>query len=173
MGPRVFAKINEESKVKPFQTKPLQHKDFYDVSFVALVLRDRFLDGDWKIEVHKGSLTIKSKMHSDQVVKVFVDYENMLAAECGVSIHEDPVVVGFELTHLPAFVRELVRIELERRFHDLYVDPRLADKFKRWLQPKDSHKYDIVFLPRGYCEYEIDRQELEELCVSIEKVLQR
>ena len=164
----MFSPIVEGVAV-PFQTSAIQPQNTIDVARVALVIRDHFLDGDWDIDVQKGSLTIKSPSHPDQVVKVFVDYGNRLSNECGLSIHEDPVVVGLELTHSPAYVRECVRDELCRSSGQLYIDPRDPQNKKRWLQPIEVHLYDILFLAQGYCEGEIDEQELEQLARRIER----
>ncbi len=160
----IFTLINENS-ANSFQTKEIKPGDFYRVASVSLVIKTHFLDQpSWDIKKEKGSCTLSSKRHSHQVVKVFVDYDRKLAELCNVA-HQfdyDPVVVGFEITEHTAFVREAIRNEIAKEAQG-YIDPRVAGNSKWWLKPVNDHKYDIVFLFNGECEYEIDLRELEAL----------
>ncbi len=167
-----FNQLDEHTAL-PFQTSPLLQSDVPRLSRVFLVIEQHFLAQDgWNRIFHKGSLTLQRGNHPEQVVKIFVDYGNKLAGKCGVEIHENPVVIALELTGQPAIARALLRDGLVRMFHH-YVDPRVDGNSKWWLQPIESHSYDILFLESGSCEFELDGRELEELIVEIGQTLEQ
>jgi len=167
-----FIHFNEQD-AESFQTSALQRVDVPRVARVVLAIKEDYLaQVTWIREPYKGSITLRSEKHPGQVVKVFVDYGNKLASKCGVSIHENPIVVGLEMTEQCAFVRECIRNELNNRF-SYYIDPRKGNGSKWWLKPIDHHKYDILFLERGECEFEPDRSECDELIMEIEQEILR
>ncbi len=125
------------------------------VSLVAATLRTHFLCGaGWRSRIHDGSLTFQH-VHSTGAVKVLVDLDNALAARSGVTVEDDPVVLGVELTRENPFVRELVRDYLHTVFGDRYLDPRetrpgalaIVKNHKYWFAPHEEHRYDIVYMP--------------------------
>ena len=146
----------DESRAKAYRTKPLQKKDIQRLSIVvAAILGNHLAQQSWQREFWKGSVTLKNPDQLSLLVKVFVDYDNGLAKRCNIKIHDDPIVVGVELTNQPAYIREVVRDEL-KRIANYYIDPRDPNNSKWWLKPIEGHKYDILFLEKGPCPFDYD-----------------
>jgi hypothetical protein len=124
------------------------------------------------IYYRKGSVTIQNHDIKGHVIKAFVDYGNLLARKCGISLHDNPIAVGIELTEMTAFTRESIRNELGRRFTH-YLDPRIAGNEKWCLLPQKPHKYDVLFLEQGPCEGEYEEKDLEDLVLSIKESIEK
>lgn len=163
-----FNQVNENDGFQG-QTKPLKKADCQGVANVVAVLLGHFLDpGEWKYKAHKGSVTLSKKKEPKKspFVTVFVDYGNSLASRCQIRVSQDPMVVGLELTNLPPFTRHSIRNQLAKDFQ-FYADPRVPGCPKVSFKPKNSHLYDLVFLERGSCEYEVPAQLMDEVEASV------
>ena len=159
----------DETAASAHQTLAIQPGDIHRVSAVAVAILHNHLSGEsWRAEAYAGSVTLRSDSHPGRFVKVFVDYGNQVATKCGLSIHEDPIVVGIELTIESSYLREALRNELSSKF-SYYVDPREGGNSKWWLKPHKERKYDILFLMQGPCEYELDEVELSRLMDELER----
>lgn len=166
-----FDRINE-TVANAHQTLAIHPGDIHRVSAVAVAMLHNHLSGEsWRAEAYAGSITLRSDHLPGRFVKVFVDYGNQVATKCGLSIHEDPIVVGIELTFESAYLREMLRNELSSKF-SYYVDPREEGNSKWWLKPHKARKYDILFLTQGPCEYELDEIELSRMQEELEKSVQ-
>lgn len=163
----------DETFANAHQTLAIQKGDIHRVCTVASAILHNHLAGDsWRPEAYKGSITLRSDDHPGRFVKVFVDYGNQLAAKCGLSIHDNPIVVGVELTIESAFVREVLRNEFSSIF-SFYVDPRIAGNSKWWLKPHEERKYDILFLKQGPCEFELDEGKLVSLMDELDNAIKK
>ncbi|MEI6500252.1 MAG: hypothetical protein WCP21_04405 [Armatimonadota bacterium] len=109
----------------------------------------------------KGSLTFRHKVYKDRIVKVFIDDDNRLAAQYGLTFPSDSIVVGATLGDFPPYERFLIRHDLRSRF-PFYMDPidPLAPLPKTKLLPK-SYQLDIVFLPPGPCRLAVANETLQ------------
>jgi len=123
------------------------------------------LDDNYQAYYNKGSVTLQKQNDNHKVITVFVDYENRLADKNNISIHENPIVVCIEITHLEPIIREKIRDYLSNGF-TYYCDPR--NGFSKWaLLPNTDHVFDVLFLRQGQCEYPLN----EELCEEIKQNL--
>jgi hypothetical protein len=169
----VFEPIHEKDR-HLFRTEPIRSQDCSDVARVVAVLLTHFVEaGEWTYKPHKGSVTIFRIGDDDgrwPYMTVFVDIGATLAVKCGLALTGNPIVVGVELTQLSPFVRHSVREQLTKMFSN-YVDPRLLDKSKWALKPKAVHDYDLVFLERGSCDYEVEPDRLESIRANIQRVI--
>lgn len=159
-----FSSINELTG-NAFQTRPIQQGEIRRLAVVAAVLNTYFIpDKEWKFSYCKGSLTFQHEIDNHRVIKIFVDYENRLSNRIPLQIGLEPIVIGIELGHEPAFSRQMIRNVLRRDF--IYVDPEQGGE-KYYLMPQNDHFYDIIFLRNGNCPYEVEE---DLLSFYIEKI---
>jgi len=162
-----LAQIDENSG-EPCQTKPLRPADRRPIATVVAIIEKHFIEkGRWCFFPRKGSVTLQHCQDKHQVIKVFVDCGNDLSDKTGLHLHDDPIVVGVELTPLAPYVREVVRDSLRRDFM-YYVDPRQQGCSKWWLQPIGDHFYDLIFMTPGDCELSCSEARVDELVAQME-----
>jgi len=170
---KAFTQI-DELLAKSFQPKKLETKDIQRLAMMTAILLSNHVDlATWTAEVREGSITLQNKELKGQVIKIFIDYKNKLANLCGLSLHDDPVAIGIELSNQPAYLREIVRDKLSLQFKQHYIDPRKEGNDKWWLKPIDSHKYDILFLGQGPCDFTFDERVFVELQDKLEKSIDK
>jgi len=170
---RSFFDTAGEWEGEPFRTTGLPAVAAADRSSLdrlaaaCAVVKAHFLASPgWHFRIHEGSLTFRHGADRHRSVKLFVDKGNVLAQKCGLTITADPVVIGVELSGENPFVRSTVRNFLRSAYGELYLDPRehrpdtleIIRNCKYWIVPHNDHFYDILFLPRGACAYEVDPQ---------------
>jgi len=163
-----------------YQTTPLTqipHR-IQDLITVAAVICTNFINKPyWEFECQKGSLTLREHFHEDctlceksqhKVIKIFVDVGKKMAIKEGVDsfVGDDPIAVGIELSYEDPFTRKSIRDFLRKHFGKLYLDP-LAGHSKHCLNTT-KHRYDIVFLGEGPCEYPIDERLFKEISAEID-----
>jgi hypothetical protein len=172
-----------QGKSKPFkedeafkgQTKPLKKADSRAVANVVAAVLEHFLDkSEWNYKAHKGSVTLskKKKPKESPQLTVFVDYWNTLAQKSQLSLSANPFVVGVELTKSSAKTRRSRRDQLAKDF-PFYADPRDPDHTKVAFKPRCPRAYDLVFLERGTCVYDVDGKLVAEINRAIRKAIDK
>lgn len=161
-----FNTINETNCNK-FQTSPLDYSDLGRVARIITHIWNHFLDDNYQAYYNKGSVTLQNPNDNHKVITVFVDYKNQFADKNNISIHENPIVVCIEITHLEPIIRKSVRDYL-RGSSRYYCDPE--NGYSKWaLLPNTDHVFDVLFLPRGQCELPLN----EELYIKIQQNLNK
>ena len=132
---------------------------------------------DWEIRVNEGSITFQKRTDSNQVIKILIDYEKKLAGKIGFILpEENPMVIGLELGSLDSVVRKQIRTWL-RKFNnniDYYVDPvKYSGWQKTTIQPITDHYYDILFLKKGFCEYEENLEIMDRVGSILEQEMEK
>jgi hypothetical protein len=167
------SKLINEGEAFKGQTKPLKKADSLGVANVVAAVLQHFLDqGDWKYKAHKGSVTISNKKNpkDSPQLTVFVDYWNTLAQKCQMKISANPFVVGAELTKSSAATRRSRRDQLAKDF-PFYADPRERGRTKVAFKPRFPRAYDLVFMERGTCVYDVDAKLVAEIDKAIRKAI--
>lgn len=160
----------KETQGIAFQTSEISKSESRRMAHAVGVIRVHFIDKDaWKFWVEKGSVSLQKHDDPRQVIKVFIDHglSNRIELKIPqVAGRNEFLVIGVELSHMDPYSRDGVRDRLAQDFADLYSDPRSGGS-KVWLQPIDSHLYDVIFIPEAYCsDFEITEDEFE-YCLSV------
>jgi hypothetical protein len=137
---------------------------------VAAIKANYLTDAGWRFRVHEASITFQQFRNRHYTVKILIDVHNELARKAGIAIRRNPIVVGLELTHVNAFVRESIRDGLASQFGDYYLDPRrprsdsleIISNDKYWIAPHNDHFYDMVFLGQGSLPVKAAAEKVEE-----------
>ncbi|MBD3320609.1 MAG: hypothetical protein GF350_05880 [Chitinivibrionales bacterium] len=168
-----------ESLLCAFTRFPSLKKRFITI---AALLRTGYLPNpEWRLRIHRGSVTFQHAERKNSAVKLFIDLGNTLSRKADVQVPSNPVVAGVELTNVIAYVRDAIRDRISKEFGEYYLDPRVSrrgtlvpipnDKF--WISPHHEHLYDIVFLPEGFCTgLQVDKATKAELEDRILSALQ-
>ena len=177
----IFNEISNEFLGEFYKTKPLSvvPNRIQSLKTVAAAIYTNFVNFSyWEFECQKGSLTLRQHFHDNcnmckktqhKVIKVFIDFGNELARLESVDhlVGENPIAVGIELGYEDPVIRKNIRDYFRRTFKKLYLDP-VNGHSKYYLDPS-KHYYDIVFIPKGPCEFPIDEELYKKISDEIDK----